>query len=114
VVLDVTPPRPGEIAIDLQAQGLRASVLQKVAGVEGEVRRFVAKYVAREVDKPYVRQARTIDVADAIEKAWSRMGLGPDGGGRSDTVEHIASDLHEAIRDEIDETADAPSPPEQP
>src|SRR5215210_7969889 len=59
VFLDVTPPEAQEIGIELRANGLRASVLQRVAGVETEVRRFVAKYVAREIEKPYVTAART-------------------------------------------------------
>ena len=93
VVLDVTPPRADEIGIDLVAQGLRANVLQRVAGIEGEVRRFVAKYVARELEKPYVQRVRTIDVAAAIDMAWER--LAPRTG--SPTAERLAHDLEQAV-----------------
>lgn len=102
VFLDITPPKPREIGIDLQAQGLRASVLKKVAGVEGEVRRFVATYVAREIDKPYVREARTVDVAGAIDVAWSK--IGPRG--HSATADSISRDLYEAIQEEMRETSE--------
>jgi hypothetical protein len=73
VYLDVTPPTAEEIRIDLQAQGLRASVVQRVAGFEGEVRRFVASFIARELEKPHVRAARLFDVAEAIDAAWDRV-----------------------------------------
>lgn len=73
VYLDVTPPAADDIRIDLQAQGLRASVVQRVAGFEGEVRRFVASYIARELEKPHVRSARLFDVGEAIDAAWDRL-----------------------------------------
>ena len=69
IVLDVTPPEPAQVVVRLKAKGLRASLTGKAANVEGELRRFVAKYVARELTQPYVEQATTIDVRAAIDKA---------------------------------------------
>jgi hypothetical protein len=59
--------------VEVRAQGRRASVLQRVAGIEGEVRRIVAEYVWRELDKPHVLQARSIDVSDAISDVWESI-----------------------------------------
>jgi hypothetical protein len=73
VYVDITPPTAHDIGIRLRADGLRASVLKRVAGVEGEVKRFVAKYVSREISKPYVQQARMIDVAGQVDRAWQRI-----------------------------------------
>ena len=75
VFIEVEPPRTSDIGIDLNAQGLRASILHRVAGVEYEVQRFVAKFVAREVEKPHIRKARTINVAGAVSGAWSVIGV---------------------------------------
>lgn len=75
IELAVTPPRTEEVAVRLRAQGLRASLTQAAAGVDGELRRFVARYVAKEIEKPHVTAARVIDVAAAIDKAAD--GLGP-------------------------------------
>lgn len=75
IVLEITPPTPAQVQVQLQAQGLRAQVVQLAAGVEGELKRFIAKYVRRELSKPYVQEATTIDVAAAIERA--SRGLGP-------------------------------------
>ncbi len=96
VFIDVTPPRARDIVIDLQARGLRASVLQRVAGVEGEVRRFVAKYVTRELEKPHIRAARTIDVGAAIDQAWERLGPSSP----QETVRELSDDLEEALEHE--------------
>ena len=104
VYVDVTPPAARDIGIRLRADGLRASVLKRVAGVEGEVKRFVAKYVTREISKPYVQQARMIDVAGQVDRAWERIAPRSP----SPTAEHIGGDLHQAIREEIEAT----SPPE--
>lgn len=102
VYLDVTPPGADEITIDLQAQGLRASVVQRVAGLEGEVRRFVASYVAKELEKPYVRDARLIDVADAIDAAWARL----VGDGPSQTAEHLTDDLAEDLEEVLEDVVE--------
>lgn len=98
VYLDVTPPTGRDVQVKLQAQGLRASVLQRVAGVEGEVRRFVAKYVARELDKPHIRDARLVDVAGAIDAAWAS--LQPSQPARTQTEHRVDEDLEEAIEAE--------------
>lgn len=69
IVIDVAPPSADEIVVRLKARGLRASLLGSAAGIENELRRFVAKYVAREVAKPDVVAACTIDVAAAVDRA---------------------------------------------
>lgn len=75
IVLEITPPTAAQVEVQLQAQGLRAQLVQVAAGVEGELKRFIAKYVKRELAKPYVEEATTIDVGAAIERA--SRGLGP-------------------------------------
>lgn len=70
VYIDVEPPHRRDIEVKLQAGGLRSSVLQRLADVEGEMCKFVAKYVAREVEKPHIRAARTINVAAIIDRSY--------------------------------------------
>jgi len=94
IFIAADPPRPEEVQVKVQAQGLRASVLQKVVGIEGELRRFVAGYVRRELEKPHVREARLIDVSRAIDKAWEAISPGP----RQDGV---TADLNEELEREI-------------
>lgn len=101
VYIDVTPPKPQDVGLTLRAQGLRASVLQRVAGVEGEVRRFVATYVSVEVEKPHIRRARVFDVAEQVDRAWSS--IVPTEG--STTAATITGDFVEALEEEILVTA---------
>jgi hypothetical protein len=86
VVIDVTPPTTDDVEVTVRSESARASLLRLVAGIDGELRRFVAKYVAREIDKPHLRAAREIDVAARLAKAWTAapQGVSVDiGKGRS-------------------------------
>ena len=61
-MLDVDPPTRRDVHVQVHADGLRASVLQVVAGVDRELKRTVSRYVRHELDQPAVRAARVIDV----------------------------------------------------
>lgn len=69
VVIDVDPPTKEHVTVRLQGDGVSEKVFQRLAGVDAEIRRFVAKYVAKEIDKPHIRAARDIDVAARIDGA---------------------------------------------
>jgi hypothetical protein len=101
VVVDVVAPLPNQVRIDLKAEGLRASMLNRVVGVEDELRRFVAKYVAREVQKESIRKARTIDVASAIDGAYASVA--PSGGASTE----VAADLPQAFAAEMEERGES-------
>jgi len=70
VLIDVEPPTSKDVTLDLKADGVRADLLGRVAGMDREIRRFIAKYVGREIDKPHIREARNIDVAARINGAY--------------------------------------------
>jgi hypothetical protein len=96
IFIEVEPPHARDITVHLQADGLRASIVQHVANVEGELKRFVAKYVGREADKPQIRHARLIDVAASIDKAWLAISnLAPD------EQPAVIADLNAALETEI-------------
>jgi len=97
IIIDVTPPTANQVVCRLKAQGLRASITQHAANVEGELKRFVSKYVTRELEKPYVVNARTIDVSGAIDKAMQNLGPRPA------QTEELRSDLSGALEAEIRE-----------
>src|SRR4029079_10878922 len=69
IVIDVQPPTKDDVTVVLKAQGLRATVVQYAANVDGELRRFIAKYVSRELDAPKIVAARVVDVGAALERA---------------------------------------------
>ncbi|WP_229052294.1 hypothetical protein [Aeromicrobium sp. Leaf350] len=74
IVIDVTPPSARDIRMDLKADGLRASVVRKAAGVDAEVKKFVARYVAREISSPDVAGVLEVDVRSGIDATWEQMG----------------------------------------
>jgi len=80
IFIEAEPPNTEEMQVELRAQGMRSTVLQRVADVEGELRRFVAEYVVDELEKPHVRATRTIDVCGAMDGVWAVIGPKPDDG----------------------------------
>lgn len=72
--IDIAPPSADDVEVIVRAKGLRATALRAAADVDGELRRFVARYIGREIDKPHIRQVCDIDVAARIDKAWSGRG----------------------------------------
>lgn len=66
IVVDIEPPTKRNVDVEVRAEGLRASVLQIVAGVDGEVRKAVAKFVRREIAKPAIQSSTRIDVGAAL------------------------------------------------
>jgi hypothetical protein len=70
VIVDVTKPRPSDITVNVSSKSIRGEVLRILAGVDGEIRRFVAQYVATEIDAPAAQAAQIIDIAQQVKEAW--------------------------------------------
>ena len=71
LVIDVEKPRASDISIHVTSKSLRGEVLRVVAGVDAEIRRFIAAHVAGEIDSPASKKAKIIDVADRLDAAWT-------------------------------------------
>ena len=70
LVIDVAKPRSSDISVNVTSKSMRGEIIRLVAGVDAEIRRFVAAYVADEIDSPGSQQAKVIDVAEAVASAW--------------------------------------------
>ncbi len=70
IVIDVAKPRPSDIAVHVTSKSLRGEIVRLIGGVDAEIRRFVAAYVAEEIDSPASQQAKIIDVATQVAQAW--------------------------------------------
>lgn len=70
IVWDIVPPTEDEVTITIAGETRRSAVLQKLAGLDDELRRFLVRFVDRELDKPHVRKARRIELIDVIDGAW--------------------------------------------
>jgi hypothetical protein len=70
LILDVRKPRPSDISIHVTSKSLRAEVVRVVAGVDDEIKRFIAAHVAGEIDSPASHKAKVIDVGSQIAEVW--------------------------------------------
>jgi len=73
ILWHIAPPLPDDVAIDVQSDSRRAAVVQKLTGLDGELRRFVVRFVERELEKPHVRKALRIDLVTVIDNAWEHL-----------------------------------------
>jgi hypothetical protein len=71
LILDVKKPRPSDIAIHITSKSLRGEVLRILAGIDAEVKRFIAAHVAGEIDSPQSQQAKVIDVEQQLNETWT-------------------------------------------
>jgi hypothetical protein len=76
ILIDVTPPRSRDLTVVVKGDSARAELMRKVADIDSELRRFIAKFIRRELEKPAVQAARTVDIASIMAKAWP--GEGPE------------------------------------
>jgi len=67
---DIQVPAEADVHLSLHTPTLRGTVLQKVAGIESELRRFLIRIVETELAKPYVRRATHIDMEQLLEETW--------------------------------------------
>lgn len=73
VVWDLIEPREDELVVTIKSEARRSAVLQKMAGLDAELRRFLLRFVQKELEKPHVRKARHIDIAEVIDGAWPEI-----------------------------------------
>ncbi len=83
ILWHITPPHPDDVVMTIASDSRRATVLQKLTGLEGELRRFIVRFVDRELEKPHVQKALKIDLVTLIDNAWEHiadqfMPNGPD------------------------------------
>ncbi|KKW62930.1 hypothetical protein ABQF17_22460 [Mycolicibacterium elephantis] len=71
LILDVEKPRSSDISIHVTSKSLRGEVLRVLAGIDAEIRRFIAAHVAGEIDSPASQKAKVIDVSESIDAGWT-------------------------------------------
>lgn len=68
IVIDIDPPDRKDITVALRGDGLASTVLSTVSGMESELKRFLARYIAKEIDKPHIRAARDVDLVPLVQR----------------------------------------------
>ena len=70
LIVDVAKPRPSDITVNVSSKSIRGELVRILGGVDAELRRFIAQYVAEEIEAPHSQDAQIIDVAVQLEAAW--------------------------------------------
>jgi hypothetical protein len=73
ILWHIAPPDPDDVSIEVHSDIRRAAVLQWLTGLDGELRRFIVRFVDRELEKPHVRKAMRIDLVTLIDNAWEHI-----------------------------------------
>jgi hypothetical protein len=71
LIVDVAKPRSSDITVHVSSTSIRGELLRIIAGVDGEIRRFIAQYVSEEIDSPPSQKAQVIDVAEQLDQTWT-------------------------------------------
>jgi hypothetical protein len=73
ILWHITPPDADDVVMTVASDSRRATVLQKLTGLDEELRRFIVRFVERELEKPHVRKAMRIDLVTLIDNAWEHI-----------------------------------------
>ncbi len=71
LIIDVAKPGPSDITVHVTSTSLRGELLRLLAGVDDEIRRFVAHHVCTQIDDPKSQTAQVIDVAQQLDATWT-------------------------------------------
>lgn len=71
--LEIRTPTEEQIQLQLHTDTRRGSVIRKIAGIDGELRRFVLKVIDTELNKSYVQKAMNLDMEELIAEAWPAL-----------------------------------------
>ncbi|KRB76485.1 hypothetical protein ASE01_16150 [Nocardioides sp. Root190] len=71
--LELQTPREDQIGLELSTDTRRGAMIRKIAGLDGELRRFLLKVLDTELSKPYVQRATHLDMEELIDHAWPML-----------------------------------------
>ena len=74
LIVDVAKPRPSDITVNVSSSSIRGEVVRIIGGVDGEIRRFIAQYVADEIDAP---QSQAAQKSSTSPTRWTPSGAVP-------------------------------------
>jgi hypothetical protein len=72
LVIEIGEVSHGEVVVDLKSFGIGAEILQRIGGIDEQVRRQVARQVNQRLSSQRSAAARMIDVGALIEMAMQR------------------------------------------
>lgn len=70
IVWDLTPPTEDEVTITVDTDKRRSAVLQRMSGLDAELRRFLLRVIHKEFEKEHIKKATRLDMLAIIDTAW--------------------------------------------
>jgi hypothetical protein len=70
IVWDIAPPDLEEMQVQVEVDRRSSELLRRVAGIDEELRRFMLRYVTRELQKEHVVRATHIPLGAVVDAAW--------------------------------------------
>ncbi|MDT5010730.1 MAG: hypothetical protein QOH57_2347 [Mycobacterium sp.] len=71
IVIDVPKPKMRDISVDVASTTIRGELVRIIAGVDAEIKRFIARHVSDQIDDPQSEKAKVIDVEDQVNASWT-------------------------------------------
>jgi hypothetical protein len=71
IVIDVPKPRMRDISVDVASTTIRGELVRIIAGVDDEIKRFIARHVSDQIDDPQSEKAKVIDVEEQVGTSWT-------------------------------------------
>ncbi|GGO92022.1 hypothetical protein GCM10011584_27480 [Nocardioides phosphati] len=73
LMVDVVLPEEDEVSLQVETDKRRSAVLQRVAGLETELRRFMMRVMEKEFAKPHIQRIMRIDLLQLVDDSWPHL-----------------------------------------
>jgi hypothetical protein len=70
LVIDITPPDPGDMEVEVRASGVTARVLGRLGNIDAKIRKEVVSFIRARLEAPDARDAMIINIGDTVETMW--------------------------------------------
>lgn len=73
LLVDVLLPEEDEVSLQVETDKRRSAVLQRVAGLENELRRFMMRVMEKEFSKPHIQRIMRVDLLQLVDDTWPEL-----------------------------------------
>lgn len=71
--VDVLLPEEDEVSLQVETDKRRSAVLQRVSGLESELRRFMTRVMEKEFAKPHIQRIMRVDLLQLVDDTWPEL-----------------------------------------
>ncbi len=70
LVIDIAPPEPFDMEVDVRASGMVGRVLGRLGNVDAKIRNEVVRFITARLDAADAKAATVIDIGATVEAMW--------------------------------------------